>query len=267
MVKWGMPSRLKSLSVMIAGKFREETVVTKRLRMKAELLACVILGMLLTNAFGDGLPHKGKKANFIGDSITQGAKSYVATVKDVLGLSVARNYGIGGGALCYRNDIPRLEAMKFAGKRIDAAYPPVVSKWQDMDDDADIVFMLIGTNDFSSGVPLGAVDSVDTKEFNGGLNVVLKGLKKKYPGKVIVVSTILKRTNGGKPLLPYNTAIRDACKRHGIVCYDAYSKSGLDFAREFHQGAMTTSRDGLHPNAAGAKILGKRIAEFINKVK
>ena len=231
--------------------------------MRSKLLTYMIFVMSLVNVFANGSPYKGKKANFIGDSITKGTQSYVATVKDLLGLSVARNYGIGGGSLCCRNDIPWLKNRMFNGKKIDVTYMPMVRRWQDMDNDADIIFILIGTNDFSSKVPIGAIDSVDKNEFNGGLNIVLKGLKNKYPDKLIVVSTILKRRNENEHLTAYNASIKDACKRYGIICYDAYSKSGLDFGSEFNQDVMTTTRDGLHPNVAGAKILGQRIAEFI----
>jgi len=231
--------------------------------MRAKLLTYIIFGMLLANVFADGLPYKGKKANFIGDSITKGTQSYVATVKNLLGLSVARNYGIGGGSLCCRNNIPWLKDRMFNGKKIDATYMPMVRRWQDMDNDADIIFILIGTNDFSSKVPIGGINSIDKNEFNGGLNIVLKGLKKKYPDKLIIVSTILKRRNENEHLTEYNAAIKDACKRYEIVCYDAYSESGLDFGREFNKNVMTTTRDGLHPNVAGAEILGQRIAEFI----
>lgn len=231
------------------------------------LFICALIGLVLSNAHGESERFRGKKANFIGDSITSGADSYVKEVKEVLGLELAMNYGIGGSALCHRNDMDCWKNKLFQGKKVDAAYPPVVSRWDKMDNDADLIFMLIGTNDFSSDVPMGPVDSINKTEFNGGLNIVLKGLKTKYPRKLIVVSTILRRTNGGEALLPYNDAIKNACKRHQVICYDAYSKSGLNFEQDFHQHAMKTTSDGLHPNAAGAKILGREIAKFISTIQ
>ena len=228
------------------------------------LLSCTLLALLPPSTNAQDSPYEGKRANFVGDSITRNRNSYVNEVKKLLGLETARNYGIGGGALCHRNSIERFKDRRFQGKKIDVAYPPVVSRWEKMDNDADLIFMLIGTNDFSSGVPMGSVDSLNKSEFNGSMNVVLKGLKGKYPGKLIVVSTLLKRRQGGALLLPYNDAIEKACKRHGVICYDAHSKVGLDFGQELYEKAMKTTTDGLHPNAAGAKIIGQRIAEFIS---
>ena len=113
---------------------------------------------------------------------------------------------------------------------------------------------------------MGPVDSLNSCEFNGGLNIVLGGLKKKYPETLIVVSTLLKRRNGGPALLRYNDAIEKACLRHGVVCYDAHSKVGLDFGQELADRDLKTTTDGLHPNAAGAKIIGQKIAEFVSSL-
>ncbi|MGZ0708225.1 SGNH/GDSL hydrolase family protein [Coraliomargarita sp. W4R53] len=170
----------------------------------------------------------------------------------------------GGGALCRRNDNSRFEGKLFRGKPVDLAYPPVVDRWEEMNTDTDLIFILIGTNDASSGVPLGPVDSLNQKEFNGGLNILLPGLKERSPDSVIIISTILKRRSGGATLIPYNKAIKDAAERHGVICYDAHSLVGLDLGQELRDKSLTNTADGLHPNAAGAKIIGNKIAEFIN---
>ena len=205
----------------------------------------------------------GAKAHFIGDSITRGGRSYVATVKETLSLEAVGNYGISGGALCRRITIPRFKNRLFRGeKRIDDAYSPVVDRWQDMEGDADILFMLIGTNDYNSRVPLGDPESAEASEFNGGLNIVLGGLRGKYPDARIIVSTILRRRGGGN-LGPYNAAIQSAAKRHGIHCFDAHNAPGLDFEADFQSGKKRITHDGLHPNPEGHRLLGKRIAEYI----
>lgn len=195
----------------------------------------------------------GKKANFIGDSITSGVnETYVSTVKKILGLSVARNYGVGGSSLCYRDSLS------------DTNYPPVLSRFEDMDDDADIIFVLIGTNDYSSQVPLGNMNSTNPAEFYGGLNLLLDGLRIKYPDKLVVISNILRRINPNKtiPLSTYNDAIETKCKEKGFIVFDAYNGIGLDFNADY--STKITTLDGLHPNAKGNDILGHRIASFIN---
>jgi lysophospholipase L1-like esterase len=211
----------------------------------------------------------GKKANFIGDSITEGgAGNYVNVVKSILGLSIARNYGIGGDSLAYRNSIyPNPTFGSSGNQMIDAAYPPVISRWQTMDNDADIIFMLIGTNDYTSQVPLGTDTSTNTNEFKGCLNIVLKGLRDKYPTKMIVVSTLLNRVSHNELTIKieqYNQAIIDMCKKYRIICYDAYTATGMDL--EYDENSLTEAItiDGLHPNPTGAGILGRSIAGFIN---
>jgi lysophospholipase L1-like esterase len=207
---------------------------------------------------------EGKKANFIGDSITD-YSTYPEKVKEILGLSVARNYGVGGGSLCYRNGIyPDPTYGDNGDQMIDDAYPPVLSRWQDMDDDADVIFVLIGTNDYSAQVPLGSVSIYSDTEFNGGLNTLLDGLRTKYPTKLIVVSNLLRRLNDNLtiPLTSYNAAIKERCESRGIIFFDAYNGTGLDFKKDLSTKHTTT--DGLHPNETGADILAHRIAGFIN---
>jgi hypothetical protein len=54
------------------------------------------------------------------------------------------------------------------------------------DNYADIVLLEGGRNDFNNEVPLGDVDTHDTKTFSGALNVTIEGLKAKYPDAMIV---------------------------------------------------------------------------------
>lgn len=196
----------------------------------------------------------GKIVNFIGDSITYGSYgNFITTVKDILGLSNARNYGIGGSRLCKVDET------------LDSQYPPVVSRYMNMDTAADAIFMLIGTNDYSSQVPLGATNSTSEYEFNGALNIVLDGLRTMYPDKLIIVSTILHRYNANSlpiKLSEYNAAIRERCDAKHILVCDLYSTSGFDFTKGYYDKILTG--DGLHPNEKGAEILGRKIAGFIN---
>ena len=201
----------------------------------------------------------GKKANFLGDSITDNAlnASYIDTAKTILGLSVARNYGVGGSSLCYRDAI-------HPGQNIDTNYPPALARYDAMNVDADLLFILIGTNDYSSQVPLGATTSTINTEFNGGLNILLDGLRTKFPDKLIVVSTLLRRYDPNKtiPLTQYVSAIKERCEAKGIICFDAYNGTGLNFLADYYTNATTS--DGLHPNAKGHSILGQRVAGFLN---
>lgn len=207
-------------------------------------------------------PWFGKKMNVIGDSIVQGVQNQAfanETAKE-LNLGVLRNYGIGGCCIAVTD---------YASQ-----YTPVVSRWDEMDNDADIVFVHAGTNDYSQQVPLGDADSLDTSTFNGALNVIMNGLRVKYPTALVIFDSILSRYNDNSTSaeLPirtdqYRQAIEDRCNDHKFVFYDCYKYSGFDFVKDNNQSSgvyHVLSFDGLHPNAVGAKILGRKIAGFIN---
>jgi len=208
-----------------------------------------------------------KKANFLGDSITSGTAkrnfvTYVTTVNQSLKLGTARNYGISGGTIASRDQL-------YPGEGLDDRLPPVVSRWQMMNSDADVVFMLIGTNDYAAQVPLGTTDSTLPTEFNGAFNIVLSGLKDKFPDAVIIISTLLNRVP--KPLEThpitidlYNDAILDRCKEHAITCFRLHEVTELNLETDYLQGVYHLTADGLHPGKDGSAILGRRIAEFIN---
>ena len=91
---------------------------------------------------------KGKKAVFLGDSITEGVgvsdlkNLYCERVKTELGLSNAVNYGIGGTRIAAQPDD--------GGQAFSVRY-------QEMDDDAALVIVFGGTNDFGHGTaPIGS---------------------------------------------------------------------------------------------------------------
>jgi lysophospholipase L1-like esterase len=206
----------------------------------------------------------GKKVNFIGDSITSGTAkgkfvSYVSTVNRILKLSEARNYGISGGTIVSRN------------QGMDAKLRPVVTRWQDMHTDVDVIFMLIGTNDYATQVPIGSIDSTSTTDFNGSFNLVLSGLKESFPDTAIVVSTLLNRmakpmATHPIPISVYNDAIIDRCRDHAITCYNLHEVPDLDLETDYSQGLFRLTNDGLHPNKEGSMVLGRYIAEIINSI-
>lgn len=194
---------------------------------------------------------KGMTANFIGDSITYGAYgNYVEGVKSRLGLATARNYGVGGCLI--------------ASSDQDAQYTPVVKRWDSMED-ADIIFVFAGTNDFAHQIPLGDPSSTDITTFNGALNTIMDGLRTKYPDKLVIFSSILHRFNDTALTIKadeYRNAIKERCESKKFVFYDSYRNSGFDFVKGYYDHVLTN--DGLHPNQKGADILARKISAFIN---
>ena len=98
---------------------------------------------------------KGLKINFLGDSITEGVGTtspdniYHALLKKEAGLKIARNYGIGGTRFAIQKGTP---------ERPKDNYVDINSfceRFDQMDDDADVVVVFGGTNDSWANAPLG----------------------------------------------------------------------------------------------------------------
>ena len=194
----------------------------------------------------------GKKMNVIGDSIVQGSYgNFVNVIRDILCLSEARNYGVGGSCL--------------ASSDQDSQYTPAVLRYSSMDLDAQIIIVHAGTNDYSAQIPLGADNSTDITTFNGALNVMMSGLRDMYPTALIIFDSILHRFNDGALTIKaseYRQCIENRCLANHIVFYDCYKYSGFDFVKGYYDHILTS--DGLHPNQTGANILGRKLAGFIN---
>ena len=116
---------------------------------------------------------KGKKINFLGDSITEGVGAtdpeamYVNIVKHDAELAEARNYGISGTRIARQSNDE------------GSAY---CDRYKKMDDDADVVVVFGGTNDFGHGdAPLGTMADRTPDTFYGALHCLYTALTEKYP--------------------------------------------------------------------------------------
>ena len=96
---------------------------------------------------------KGTKINFLGDSITEGAgtsspdRMFTMLIEREYG-AICQNYGIGGTRIA-RQKTPTEE-------KWDRDF---ISRVPEMDNDADIVVVFGGTNDFGHGdAPLGTMN-------------------------------------------------------------------------------------------------------------
>lgn len=217
---------------------------------------------------------KGKKINFIGDSITEGARVenpeniYTNILKRELGLAEARNYGIGGSRIARirkPEGLPSDEDFNMRAER--------------MDPDFDVVVVFGGTNDFGHGViPLGEMGDSDPYTFYGALKTLCLYLIKSYPHKQIVFMTPLHRLNeeldynkrkeegnpNARPLSDFVNAIREVCELFSIPVLDMFKESGMP-ARVWAwcEGHMP---DGLHPNDNGQKIIANKLKKFLENL-
>lgn len=205
---------------------------------------------------------KGKKINFLGDSITEGVgvqskeEIYLNVMKEKEQLAEARNYGIGGTRLARQ-------------KSVENYGPSYSARFSEMDDDADVVVVFGGTNDFGHGdAPFGTFEDRQNDTFFGACHTLMQGLIEKYPAATIVFMTPLHRctedqpsVGNGLPLKAYVDAIKQTAEYYAIPVLDLYATSGIQPRVEAVMNRYCP--DGLHPNAAGHQLIASRLTGFL----
>ncbi|MBQ2956406.1 MAG: SGNH/GDSL hydrolase family protein [Clostridia bacterium] len=208
---------------------------------------------------------RGKKINFLGDSITEGVGTacaeeiYLNRIKKTEQLAEARNYGISGTRLAVQNG--------------PEDWGPAYSvRYTEMDDDADIVVVFGGTNDFGHGnAPIGEFSDRVNTTYYGACHVLMQGLIEKYPAALIVFMTPLHRLSedepsmgNGLPLKRYVEIIREVAEYYAIPVLDLYSVSGIQPRVGVIQQKYCP--DGLHPNGEGHKLIAARLTGFLKSL-
>ena len=210
---------------------------------------------------------KGTKINFLGDSITEGAgtsshdKMFTMLIEREYG-AICQNYGIGGTRIA-RQKTPTEE-------KWDRDF---ISRVPEMDNDADIVVVFGGTNDFGHGdAPLGTMSDRTPYTFYGALHCLYTALTEKYPDVPVVILTPLHRLNEDSPkgdnkpepvgtLKEYVNIIREVAEYYSFPVLDLFKESGLQPKVPVIQQKYIP--DGLHPNDDGNAILAHKIARFL----
>ena len=213
-----------------------------------------------------------KKINFLGDSITAGFATsceeciYLNVLKKKAGLAEARNYGISGTRYAIQKEI---------GNKC-ADVNSFSKRFEQMDDDADIVVVFGGTNDFGHGdAPLGDFLDRSPETFYGACHYLYSGLIRKYLGKNIVIITPLHRCNelsarGECKTKDYGTLkeyvdiIREVAEYYSLPVLDLYANSGLQPMVE--EIRTTYIPDGLHPNDLGHQIIASKLETFLRSL-
>ena len=211
--------------------------------------------------------------NILGDSITWGynpitekqiERSYSVILKEKLNLKELRNYGINSSTLADNKN----------------AYEPMCNRYKNMDNNADIVAIFGGTNDYGRedfGVKLGKIDDKNTYTVYGALNSMCLGLKQKYPNSVIFFITPLQRAyidkgcnfkyatniknNLGYTLEDVANAIKEVCKINKIFVFDLYNNCDIRTKKD----CIKYIPDGLHPTDEYHEILANKINNYIEE--
>lgn len=214
----------------------------------------------------------GKFITYNGDSICEG-----------------RYYGTTSNGGAYANIISRLtgsraENRAISGGILASAVPSgttpqrlIVNDITNMSDDADLVCLEGGYNDYARDVPLGeitpekeitaesAIATLDTTTICGALESIFRQARLKWLGKPIVFVIVHKVQNSyytnNTASTPYtfkdvHDKIVQICNKYAIPYYDACLYSGLNGHDVNQSNAYLTSNytgngDGTHPNEAG----------------
>ena len=151
---------------------------------------------------------KGIKANFLGDSITEGCGTtsqenvFHGVLKENAGLAVVRNYGKGGTRIARQSEI----------KDPDGRDYDFIRRADEMDDDANLIVVFGGTNDYGNGqAPLGEITDTTMFTFYGAVRVLCELLIKKYPNaKIAFIARFRSVIKGRCSKLSISVAINSA---------------------------------------------------------
>ena len=215
----------------------------------------------------------GKKWVTLGDSITA-RNHYQEMYNEVLKCRTVVNYGVGGTCIAKKN-------------ANDTSAMCV--RYANMDDDADLVTVWGGVNDFGGGqfgytpgIPMGDINSTELTTFYGAMKALVAGLQAKYlTAKIAFIIT--PPINGSKPmqysgnnransqghyLREYCEVVKEICELNSIPYIDMYQLSGFN---DSNIHIMTSTKDqstpdGLHPSLVGFEYMQNKIVTFLNSL-
>ena len=205
---------------------------------------------------------KGAKINFLGDSITAGScvteeERFSDLMATRFGV-ISRNYGLGGTRIARQQKPSECEWFDLDFNQ----------RMEDMDPDADVVVVFGGTNDCGHGdAPFGDMADRTVDTFYGAMHTLCRKLVEKYPDALIVFMTPLHRLNeegyapGRRDLRSYVQAIREVCEYYSLPVLDLYATYGVN--PEIPVMMERFMPDGLHPNAAGHRLLTEQLGAFL----
>jgi lysophospholipase L1-like esterase len=191
----------------------------------------------------------------IGDSITHWGAEYLVEVSQRLGVNNYINAGIGGALLSeYSSGIVINSVVNRIKNNVFAK------------GNYGLITIFAGTNDYGYNAPLGEIGSNDTATFAGAIKFTMDYFIQNYPNSEIVVINALYRIGieGGNFYL-YNKILKNivdeyTIKNNNVLFIDMYNESGITASNQENY-----TKDGLHPNTEGYKLVSQCIIENLNK--
>lgn len=144
---------------------------------------------------------------------------------------------------------------------------PIVDRYTAMSDDADLVVILGGSNDwFYAWSAFGEMTDRGETTFYGALHLLCLGLMAKYDTNQIVFMTPIKRADSavtqnalGKTMADYVAVIKEVCAYYGIPVIDLFGECNLCPWIAQHNTDFFLAADYTHPNDAGHERMAKVI--------
>ncbi|MEB4856079.1 SGNH/GDSL hydrolase family protein [Priestia megaterium] len=148
---------------------------------------------------------------------------------------------------------------------------PIVTRFQDMPNDADLVVIAGITNDWNyTWTPIGTMTDRTNFTLYGALHNLILGLIEKYPAKPILFMSPIKRdtdpnkVNGnGKTLKEYVDILKEVCRFYGVPVLDMFSECTINPSIPSH--VTNYIPDGTHPNNAGHEIMTRRVVGYLKQ--
>lgn len=191
------------------------------------------------------------KICFLGDSITVGTHkhgisnpNYAQIVGKNLNAEI-NNYAYNGITLvndfCWKKEYALFEQEKRC-------------------EDCDILFIAVGTNDWSTDAPLGEKNDVSEKTFYGSLNLLCKKLKNRKNTKIIFITPINRfdedKLHNDLSLDCFREAISFVASNNGFFVIRGEKINLNPNDKDFFA-------DGLHPEEKGHKIYAQYIMDCL----
>lgn len=235
----------------------------------------------------DGIPASAlgalqdKTVVCLGDSMTEGVGTtmpYYEWFPQLLGASTVTAHGLGGSCIA-----PKVDEIPTWETGIASFY----ERYETMEDDADVIIVFGGVNDWTTGRELGTSSDTGTSTFYGAMDALCDGLEQKYPDAEIFFFSSPQNNCADRPandlagtqwegntegfnrkgyrLQDYVDAMEEVCAQHQIhFCSltDTFPWGAAELG-DNNGTAGTYGSDGLRPNADGHALIAQEMTKFI----
>ena len=186
--------------------------------------------------------------------------------------------------LCEKHKFVRKKNLAVSGARIrsaDTAYHSLLEQYPNVEDDADLITIYAGINDYGQDNPteIGTEGSTDLTTFYGAFESLITNLITNHQTAKIVVITPIPQYNFeinntivwgdrndinslGKSLDDYCNVIKKTCRKYGVFVKDACYESGI--TPRIASQRSEYFKDGLHHNEKGQLVLANYLSDIFD---